>query len=141
VSGEVIGQIGPGILTLLGVGEGDDETELEWMIPKILNLRIFEDEAGKMNRSLADLKGHHLIVSQFTLYGDTRKGNRPGFSSAAKPEFAFPLYQKAIALSRAMGIHTVEGQFQADMKVSLLNDGPVTLWLETPPRPNLKLVR
>jgi D-aminoacyl-tRNA deacylase len=131
VEGQTLGEIGKGILTLLGVGLGDTEKELEWMIQKIAKLRIFEDEQGKMNRSLLDTAGEHLIVSQFTLYADTRKGNRPSFISAAPPEVAKPMYEKALELSRGLGIKTAGGQFQAYMDVSLLNDGPVTIILET----------
>ena len=130
VDGTCVGEIGPGILTFLGVGQGDTEKELDWTLTKILNLRIFEDETGKMNLSLLDVKGEHLIVSQFTLYGDTRKGNRPGFSAAAPPAEAAKLYEKALELSRAKGVKTAGGKFQAHMEVSLLNDGPVTLWIE-----------
>ena len=100
------------------------------MVGKILKLRIFEDQAGKMNLSLLDVKGAHLMVSQFTLYGDTSQGNRPGFSEAAKPDAANQLYEHAIALSRAAGVETASGQFQAQMEVSLLNDGPVTFFME-----------
>lgn len=131
VAGQTVGEIGPGILTFLGVGKGDTEKELQWMIPKILQLRIFEDEAGKMNRSLLDTGGSHLIVSQFTLYGDTKKGNRPGFSEAAPAENAKDLYEKAIVLSQSRGVQTQGGQFQAHMEVSLLNDGPITMWMDS----------
>lgn len=131
VAGQGVGQIGPGILTLLGIGPGDDEAKLEWLMGKILRLRIFEDEQGKMNRSLQDIQGGHLIVSQFTLYGDCTKGNRPSFVGAAPPAVAEPLYRRALELSQAAGIHTEGGRFGAHMEVSLLNDGPVTLWLET----------
>ncbi len=130
VDGKIIGQIGPGILTLLGVGAGDTESHAEKMIQKILKLRIFEDDAGKMNLSLQDKKYDHLIVSQFTLYGDTSKGNRPSFIEAARPEQASALYEKAVEISRREGVKTETGQFQADMKIELTNDGPVTLWLE-----------
>lgn len=131
VAGQTVGEIGPGILTLLGVGQGDSEKELEWIISKILNLRIFEDSSGKMNLSLLETHGEHLIVSQFTLYGDTEKGNRPGFSQAAAPADAQRLYDRAIELSTAKGVKTAGGKFQAHMEVSLLNDGPVTLWIES----------
>ena len=132
VGDEVVGEIGPGILTFLGVGQADSETELKWLIRKILNLRIFEDEAGKMNRSLLDVQGGHLIVSQFTLYGDCSQGNRPGFSEAARPELARSLYENALKLSREAGISTQGGRFQAEMQVELVNDGPATFFLETP---------
>jgi D-tyrosyl-tRNA(Tyr) deacylase len=130
VEGEVVGRIGPGILTFLGVAKGDDVASMEGLISKILRLRIFEDEAGKMNRSLLDVGGEHLIVSQFTLYGDCSQGNRPSFVAAAPAETAREVYLKALAYSAAQGVRTEAGRFQADMKVSLENDGPVTLWLE-----------
>lgn len=132
VDGEIVGKIGPGILTLLGVAQGDTEKDLDWIISKISKLRVFEDDQGKMNRSILDVGGEHLIVSQFTLYADASKGNRPSFGDAAPPAIAEPLYQKALAMSAALGIRTEGGRFQADMKVSLLNDGPVTLLLESP---------
>ena len=130
VDGELVGEIGPGILTFLGIGRDDDTTKLEALISKVLRLRIFEDEAGKMNRALKDMQGGHLIVSQFTLYGDCSQGNRPSFVQAAPPEVARLLYEKALELSAAAGVPTAGGRFQADMKVSLENDGPVTFWLE-----------
>lgn len=132
VEGKTVGRIERGILTLLGIRQGDTEKELEWLLGKIARLRVFEDEQGKMNRSLQDVGGSHLIVSQFTLYGDAAKGNRPSFVDAARPEAARPLYERAIELSRALGLNTEGGQFQADMKVTLVNDGPVTLVLESP---------
>lgn len=132
VGGEVIGKIDSGLLTLLGAGQGDTEQDVEWIIQKILKLRIFEDSAGKMNLSLSDVKGSHLIVSQFTLYGDCSKGNRPSFVDALPPEPAKALYEKALKLSQDLGVSTEGGQFQAHMEVTLLNDGPVTLWLESP---------
>lgn len=135
VAGKLVGEIGPGLLTLLGVAPTDTDRELDWMIQKIAKLRIFEDEAGKMNLSLLDnvSQGYaQLIVSQFTLLGDISQGNRPSFMGAARPEIAEPLYEKAILKSRALGIKTERGRFGADMKVSLLNDGPVTLVIESP---------
>ena len=126
------GEIGAGIVTLLGVAPTDTEKELDWLISKIVKLRIFEDGAGKMNLSLLDLKREHLIVSQFTLYGDAKQGNRPGFVGAARPEIARPLYEKSLELSRSLGVKTEGGQFQAEMRVHLINDGPVTLILDTP---------
>lgn len=131
VEGRGVGKIGPGILTLLGVGPGDTEKEAEWLVSKIVRLRIFEDDQGKMNRSLIDIGGAHLIVSQFTLYGDLSKGNRPSFVGAAAPDLAVRLYERALELSRATGVPTEGGQFQAHMEVSLVNDGPVTLMLDT----------
>lgn len=133
VEGKTVGEIGPGLLTLLGVGQNDGEAETEKLVGKIAKLRIFEDADGKMNRSLLDLgaEGAHLLVSQFTLYGDTAKGNRPSFVAAGKPELAKGLYERAVAISRGLGIRTETGVFQSHMEVSLLNDGPVTLWLDT----------
>lgn len=130
VDGETVGEIGPGILTLLGVGLADTEADAEKIVGKIAKLRIFEDDAGKMNLSLLDRSYAHLIVSQFTLYGDLTKGNRPSFVDAAKPELAQRLYEKALEVSRALGIPTASGTFQAQMEVSLLNDGPVTFMLD-----------
>lgn len=130
VEGEITGRIGEGILTLLGIGQGDTAQQVDKVIQKIAKLRIFADERGKMNLSLQDVKGGHLIVSQFTLYGDTSKGNRPGFGAAAAPAVAESLYERAIAISRSLGIETASGRFGADMKLSLLNDGPVTFIVE-----------
>ena len=132
VEGKIISEIGPGILTLLGVGHTDTERDVDWLIRKIVALRIFEDQTGKMNRSLVDAGGAHLIVSQFTLWGNTLKGNRPSFIEAAKPDVAKPLYEKALDVSRNLGVSTWGGQFQASMQVSLINDGPVTFTLESP---------
>ena len=130
VEGKTVGEIGPGILTFLGVGANDTETDAERIVAKIAKLRIFEDEAGKMNLSLLDRSYSHLIVSQFTLYGDTTKGNRPSFVDAAKPDLAKSLYEKALNHSKALGLKTESGTFQAEMEVSLLNDGPVTFSIE-----------
>ena len=132
VGEETVGEIGHGLLTLLGVGEGDGPAQVEWMMKKILALRVFEDQSGKMNLSVRDVGGSHLIVSQFTLYADCTKGNRPSFVSAAKPEKARSLYEHALKVSADSGIPTAGGRFQAEMQVSLRNEGPVTLWLETP---------
>lgn len=130
VDGNSVGEIGPGVLTLLGVAQGDGIADVERVISKILRLRIFEDEAGKMNRSLLDTGGSHLIVSQFTLCGDLSKGNRPSFVGAASPDEARKLYEQALELSRAAGVTTEGGKFQSEMQVSLLNDGPVTFVLD-----------
>jgi D-tyrosyl-tRNA(Tyr) deacylase len=130
VNGEVVSHIGKGILTLLGIAAGDDPVKLEKVIKKICDLRIFEDLQGKMNLSLKDVQGSHLIVSQFTLLGDCSKGNRPSFFQAERPEKARELYLQALELSRSYGVQTEGGVFQAHMEVSLLNDGPVTLVLE-----------
>ncbi len=131
VKGELVSKIGPGILTLLGVQKGDDAAKLEKLIQKILDFRIFEDEAGKMNLSLKDTKGEHLIVSQFTLAADTQSGRRPSFTTAENPERAKELYLDAIKLSEKLGVSTKGGTFQAEMKVTLSNEGPVTFILET----------
>jgi D-tyrosyl-tRNA(Tyr) deacylase len=131
VGGQIVGEIGPGILTLLGIKNTDTEKEVEWTMSKISKLRVFEDNDGKMNLSLLDLKLEHLIVSQFTLYGDTEQGNRPGFADAARPDLAQALYEKALHVSRDLGIKTEAGKFQAHMEVSLLNDGPATFLIES----------
>lgn len=131
VDGETVGSIERGLLTLLGIRAGDTEADVEWMMRKIANLRIFEDESGKMNLSVLDVGGSHLVVSQFTLWGDAQKGNRPSFIEAARPEVARPLYDLALAKSRELGLETAGGRFQARMDVSLVNDGPVTLIIES----------
>ena len=131
VAGDVTGRIGKGMLVLLGVGTADSTTEVEWIAEKLVNLRIFEDEAGKMNRSLVDVGGAMLVVSQFTLFGDARKGRRPSFIGAAPPELAEGLYDDFVALVRAFGVDVATGVFRAHMDVRLVNDGPVTLWLDT----------
>lgn len=130
VDGQEVSRIGPGILTLLGIARGDDEAKLAKLIAKICELRIFEDDQGKMNRSLKDSGGSHLIVSQFTLLGDCSSGRRPSFIGAEAPERAKQLYEIALNLSREQGIETAGGVFQADMKVSLINDGPITFVLD-----------
>lgn len=132
VDGELTGKISSGILIFLGVGDEDSIKEVEWMSEKISGLRIFEDEVGKMNLSLMDVEGSALVVSQFTLYGDCRKGKRPSFASAAKPEIANTLYEEFVKSFRQKGINTETGRFQAMMDVSLVNDGPVTLIIESP---------
>ena len=131
VAGEVTGRIGPGLVVLLGVGRDDTDAEAAWMLDKITGLRIFADEAGKMNLSLEDIRGGLLVVSQFTLYGDTRKGRRPSFIDAAPPEMANALYEKFVELARARGLEVGTGVFQAMMDVDLVNDGPVTLIVES----------
>lgn len=130
VEGRSVSRIGPGILTLLGVQVGDDEARLRKLMQKIRELRIFADGDGKMNLSLLETGGEHLIVSQFTLAADCGSGRRPSFTTAEKPERAKSLYELALAESRAAGIRTSGGVFQADMQVSLVNDGPVTFMLE-----------
>ena len=128
-------EIGAGLLTLLGVGHGDTAADADALAEKLVNLRIFEDEAGKMNRALADIpSGAMLIVSQFTLYADARKGRRPSFTDAAPPEVAVPLYERFVAAVRARGIAVQTGEFGAEMLVEVANDGPVTLIVEMPPR-------
>lgn len=131
VNGETTGDIGLGILVLLGVGTGDIEADASYLVDKIINLRIFDDEAGKMNRSLIDAGGGLLVVSQFTLYGDVRRGRRPSYIEAASPTEAHRLYEFFVEQSRQF-ISTVEtGRFQAMMDVELVNDGPVTIILDT----------
>ena len=131
VDGEVIGNINKGLLVLLGVTHEDTSKDVDYIIDKVLNLRIFEDENEKMNLSLKDVEGELLVVSQFTLYGDCRKGRRPSFSSAARPEVATKLYEEFIEKARKEGIVTQTGQFGAHMMVDLTNDGPVTILLES----------
>lgn len=129
-----VAAIDRGLLVLLGVGKGDNEQDGEWLAGKIARLRVFADEAGKMNRSLQDIRGEVLVVSQFTLFGDVRRGNRPGFDGAADPETANRLYELFCDRLGKYGIAVRQGVFAADMQVSLINDGPVTLMLETPAR-------
>ncbi|HYK77510.1 MAG TPA: D-aminoacyl-tRNA deacylase [Daejeonella sp.] len=132
VDGEITGQIGIGLLVLLGIEEDDTEEDLKWLAQKIANMRIFSDENGQMNRSLEDVDGQILLISQFTLFAQTKKGNRPGFVRAAKPEKAIPLYELMIqTLENHTGKKTQTGIFGADMKVSLINDGPVTIIMDT----------
>ena len=127
----MIGEIGPGLLVLLGVAESDAEADADYLAGKIAGLRIFEDEDGKMNRSVADAGGAVLAVSQFTLYGDVRRGKRPSFDAAARPEHARALYDHFVAQIRRCGLHCETGQFQAMMAVSLINQGPVTVLLDS----------
>ena len=134
VDGEVTGAIGRGLLILLGVHRDDTGAEVEWLARKCANLRIFPDEAGLMNRSVVDVEGEALVVSQFTLYGNAAKGNRPSFIDSARPEKAEPLYDKFVeALSAHLGKPVATGIFGATMAVRLVNDGPVTLWVERGP--------
>jgi D-tyrosyl-tRNA(Tyr) deacylase len=130
VVGRVTGEIGRGLLLLVGFTDGDADEALAWMAKKVVQLRIFPDDEGKMNRSVEDADGAILVVSQFTLYGDARKGNRPSFIDAARPEVATPLYERFVALLRATGRPVATGEFGAMMDVELVNDGPVTLILE-----------
>lgn len=131
VDGEVISQIGLGLLVLLGVGPEDDENSARALADKIVGLRIFDDGEGKMNRSLLDVGGELLVVSQFTLWGDCRKGRRPSFIGAAPPEMAERLYEAFVASAGAIGARVATGRFRAHMQVELVNDGPVTLLLDT----------
>ncbi len=131
VDGNVIGSIGKGIAVLLGVAKGDTEKNADYLVNKLINLRIFEDEAGKMNLSVQDVGGELLVVSQFTLLGDCRKGRRPGFSNAAPPEEADRLYLYVIEQLRQQGFHVETGQFQAMMLVNIHNDGPVTFVIDS----------
>lgn len=130
VDGRVTGEIGRGLLLLTGFTDGDTEDALAWMADKIVGLRIFPDHEGKMNRSVEDVDGGLLVVSQFTLYGDTRKGRRPSFIEAARPEVAIPLYERFLQMLRETGRPVETGEFGAMMDVELVNDGPVTLILE-----------
>lgn len=130
VDGEVIGQCGRGLLILVCAMQGDAEADAERLAAKIAKLRIFPDEAGKMNRCLTDIGGSALVISQFTLAADTSRGNRPGFSTAADPETGKRLYDYFAGQIAGLGIATEKGRFGADMKVSLVNDGPVTIWME-----------
>ncbi len=131
VAGEVVGKVGPGFVILLGVGKGDSESTGDGLAEKIVNLRVFEDADGKMNRSLLDTGGQALCVSQFTLYGDCRKGRRPSFDQAAAPDAALTLYESFVKSLRARGIPTETGRFRAMMDLELVNDGPVTLLLDS----------
>jgi D-tyrosyl-tRNA(Tyr) deacylase len=131
VEGSVVGRIGRGFLVLLGITHADTHRDVSWIAAKIAGLRVFEDTDGKMNLGLADVGGAVLLVSQFTLYGDCRKGRRPSFIEAARPEVAVPLYQAVAAELRGAGLQVETGQFQAHMDVQLLNDGPVTLLLDS----------
>ncbi len=131
IDNNTTGQIGYGLVILLGIRGDDTVRDLQWMADKIVNLRIFEDDEGKMNRSLADINAEMLIVSQFTLYGDCRKGRRPGYSSAAPPEIAEPIYDRFIEEIKSRGIKTATGTFRAMMEIELVNDGPVTLLLDS----------
>ena len=131
IDGEVVGRIGPGLLLLVGFTEGDDEEKLRWMADKVIGLRVFNDPDGKMNLSMDAMDGSILAVSQFTLYGDTRKGRRPSFIKAAVPDVAIPLYDRFLELLRERAPGPVEsGEFGAMMDVELVNEGPVTLVLE-----------
>jgi D-aminoacyl-tRNA deacylase len=131
VDGAVTGSVGRGLCVLVGVGQNDSEEDARWLADKVADLRIFEDEQGKMNRSVLDMGGGVLAVSQFTLFGDARKGTRPGFTDAARPETAQPLYAKFCDALRARGLEVGEGVFRATMQVRIVNEGPVTLLLDS----------
>jgi D-aminoacyl-tRNA deacylase len=131
VNGQVVGEVDCGLLVLLGVSKSDREDDADYLVDKIIGLRIFEDEQGKMNRSVAEVAGAILMVSQFTLYGDVRRGKRPSFDEAARPEEARRLYEYAVTKIRKAGLRCETGEFQAMMKVSLVNDGPVTILLDS----------
>ena len=135
VDSKTVGAIGPGLLVLCGVTAADGDADRDWLARKIVSLRIFNDDAGVMNRSLAEVGGELLAVSQFTLYASTRKGARPSYSAAAPPEVAAPKFAAFVeALERALGRPVATGVFGADMRVSLVNDGPVTIWLDSEAR-------
>jgi D-tyrosyl-tRNA(Tyr) deacylase len=134
VDGEIVGEIGPGLVVLLGVGPDDDEATTDALARRITELRIFDDEAGRTNLSLVDVGGAVLVVSQFTLYADTRRGRRPGFTGAAVPELAERLYLRFATTLRELGMTVATGRFGAVMAVELVNDGPFTIWLDTADR-------
>jgi D-tyrosyl-tRNA(Tyr) deacylase len=131
VAGEAGGEVGRGLLVLLGVAQGDTPEQARWLADKVVSLRLFEDEAGKMNRDVTEVNGGVLVVSQFTLLGDCRKGRRPSFIGAAPPETAEPLYESFLDAVRAHGVPTASGRFGAMMRVELVNDGPVTLIVDS----------
>ena len=132
VSGVVCGQINQGLMVLIGVEESDDQEDVSWLTQKIAGLRIFTDAEGKMNESVQDIKGEVLVVSQFTLHASTKKGTRPSFIRAARPEHAIPLYETFVAaMSERLGSPVATGEFGSDMQVRLTNDGPVTIWIDT----------
>ena len=131
VDGEVVGRVGRGFLVLLGIAPDDGEAEAQYLARKVAGLRVFEDDGGKMNLALGDVGGAVLAVSQFTLYGDVRKGRRPSFVDAARPEHAEPLYQRFCRMLAAEGVAVQQGVFQAHMEIALVNDGPVTIWMDT----------
>ena len=131
VAGEVVGAIERGLLVYLGFGKGDTAEDRAWVLSKIVGLRVFEDAAGKMNLGVQEVGGALLLVSQFTLYGDVRRGRRPSFDDAMPPEEAERAYDAAVAETRAMGVPVQTGKFRADMKVTSLNDGPVTIWIDS----------
>ena len=131
VSGETVGEIGQGLLVLLGVGQSDTEADTDYLADKIAGLCVFDDAAGRMNRAVAEVGGAVLVVSQFTLFGDVRRGKRPSFDAAARPEQARPLYEYFVDKLRAAGLHCETGRFQEMMEVELVNDGPVTILVDS----------
>jgi D-tyrosyl-tRNA(Tyr) deacylase len=131
VDGETVGAIGRGLLVLLGVAASDGDDDLRWLVDKVIGLRVFDDAEGKMNLALADVGGELLVVSQFTLLGDCRKGRRPSFLAAAPPEMAERVYEQFVAAARAQGVRVATGRFRAHMMVELANDGPVTLVIDS----------
>lgn len=134
IDGVIVGEIGKGLLLLLGIHVNDTSKEVDWLVRKCASLRVFADDNGVMNKSVTDVSGDVMVVSQFTLYGDSRKGNRPSFIEAARPETAEPLYEEFVAkMSTAIERDVPTGRFGAEMDVQLINDGPVTIWLERPP--------
>lgn len=134
IDGQTVGSIGPGLAVLLGIAAGDDADAARYLVDKTVNLRIFADAAGRFNHSLADVGGALLVVSQFTLYGDTRRGRRPDFTQAAAPDDARRLYERAVSMFRETGLNVATGEFQAYMQLRLENDGPVTLLLDSADR-------
>jgi D-aminoacyl-tRNA deacylase len=131
IDGETVGEVGQGLLVLLGVTHDDTTETASWLADKVVGLRVFNDADGKMNRSVADVRGGVLVVSQFTLYGDCRKGRRPSFIDAARPELAIPLYEAFVNAVKALGLPVAAGRFGAMMQVELVNDGPVTLVIDS----------
>jgi len=135
IEGKISGEIGIGFMILLGIEDSDTDEDLNWLAQKISNMRIFSDENGLMNKALADVQGNILLISQFTLFASTKKGNRPGFTRSAKPDFAIPMYEKMIReLGQLSGTKIQTGVFGADMQISLVNDGPVTIIMDTKSR-------
>jgi D-aminoacyl-tRNA deacylase len=132
IDAKIKSEITEGLLILVGVEDVDTDEDIKWLAAKIVNLRIFGDENGLMNRSVADIQGEMLVVSQFTLHASTKKGNRPSFLKAAKPDFAVPMYEQFVSeLKKISNLKVLTGEFGADMKVALLNDGPVTIWIDS----------
>ncbi|MFK7783706.1 MAG: D-aminoacyl-tRNA deacylase [Crocinitomicaceae bacterium] len=132
ISGKIHGEINRGLVVLLGIETEDTQDDIQWLVRKLIALRIFSDEDGKMNDSIADVNGEFLVISQFTLHASTKKGNRPSYIKAARPEVAIPLYEEFIRILRKESNLKVEtGEFGADMKVQLINDGPVTIWMDS----------